>query len=273
MSEMRGLDLDGRRVLVDGEAIVYDYLVLALGSEPSFFSVAGAEEHAFPLRWMSDAIRLWHHVLTRFEAAVCAPPTPRTRLLTFVVVGGGPTGVAYAGALSELVFGPLLRDFPGISAEDVRIELLEASDSLLRGMPPECARYASERLARRRVEARVGAVVERVGPTTVWLRGGERVETETVVWTAGVRGDPRAVSWGLPVTRGGRVSAEAGSPPPRRSRRARRLTLQMSGSEVPSPPPSNGEGPGPYTGCWLRLPKLALDSRKRSPKARSLAHG
>ena len=205
MAEMTGLDLDARRVETSHGPQEYDYLVLALGSEPSFFGIEGAAEHAFPLRWMDDAVPLRHHVLTRFEAAATADPERRARLLTFVVVGGGPTGVEYAGALSELIFGPLLRDFPDVRREEVRIELVEASGSLLGGMPPKLARYATERLGRRRVHVRVGAAVEAVGATCVRLAGGERIPTETVVWTAGVRGDPRVAEWGLPVGRGGRV--------------------------------------------------------------------
>jgi NADH:ubiquinone reductase (H+-translocating) len=205
MAEMTGLDLDARVVETSRGPVPYDHLVLALGSEPSFFDVEGAAEHAFPLRWMDDAVPLRHHVLTRFEAAGTADPERRDRLLTFVVVGGGPTGVEYAGALSELIFGPLLKDFPDVAAHQVRIELVEASDTLLRGMPDKLARYATGRLARRRVRVRLGAAVESVEATGVRLADGERIPTDTVVWTAGVRGDPRVGAWGLPVGRGGRV--------------------------------------------------------------------
>jgi NADH dehydrogenase len=181
-------------VLTDRGSLAYDYLVLALGSEPSFFGVEGAAEHAFPLRWMDDAVPLRHHVLTRFEAASTADPERRARLLTFMVVGGGPTGVEYAGALSELIFGPLLRDFPDIVADDVRVELVEAADALLGGMPAKLGRYAQERLARRRVRVRLGATVEAVEPTGVRLSGGERIATETVVWSRD--GGPRGTSSG-----------------------------------------------------------------------------
>ncbi len=205
MAEMTGLDLDGRTLLTDHGPIGYEYLVLALGSEPNFFGVQGAEEHAFPLRWMHDAIPLRHHVLTRLEAAVTAGPERRSRLLTFAVVGGGPTGVEYAGALSELIFGPLLRDFPGIGADEVSIELLEASDTLLTGMPRKLGVYVGERLGRRRVTVRLGAAVEAVEAEVVRFAGGGTLPTETVVWTAGVQGEPRAAEWGLPVGRTGRV--------------------------------------------------------------------
>jgi NADH dehydrogenase len=205
MAELIGLDLDGRVALTDTGTVPYDYLVLALGSEPAFFGVPGAEEHAFPLRWMADAVPLRHHVLTRFEAAVSAQPDRKLRLLTFVVVGGGPTGVEYAGALSELVHGPLLEDFPSIAREDIQIVIVEASDALLGGMPAKLSRYALRRLARRRVSVRLGVSVEAVEADCVRLSGEESLPTETVVWTAGVRGEPRAAEWGLPVARAGRV--------------------------------------------------------------------
>jgi NADH dehydrogenase len=205
MTEMVGLDLDAGEVLTGIGPIAYDYLVLALGSEPSFFGVPGAADHAFPLRWMSDAVPLRHHVLSCFEAAMTAEPARRARLLTFVVVGGGPTGVEYSGALSELIFGPLLEDFPGIRREEVRIELVEASSRLLGGMPEKLSTYARERLGRRRVRVRLGVAVEAVHGEHVRLGGAETLPTETVVWTAGVRGEPRVPDWGLPVGRGGRV--------------------------------------------------------------------
>jgi NADH dehydrogenase len=206
MAEMTRLDLDARLVHTDHGALPYDYLVLALGSEANYFGVPGAAEHAFALRWMDDAVPLRHHVLTCFEAAAStSDPEHRRRLLTFAVVGGGPTGVEYAGALSELVYGPLLKDFPGIASEEVRIELLEASDTLLGGMPAKLARYAQERLARRRVSVRLSCAVQAVEAGSVHLPGGARLATDTVVWTAGIRGDPRVATWGLPVGRGGRI--------------------------------------------------------------------
>jgi NADH dehydrogenase len=208
LAELTGLDLDRRVVRTTRGDLPYDMLVLALGSEASFFGVEGAAEHAFPLRWMSDAVPLRHHVLTRFEAALTAEGADRARLLTFAVVGGGPTGIEYAGALSELVHGPLLRDFPGIRSEEVRIVLLEGGPRLLATMPERLARYALERLGRRNVDVRLGTLVEAVEASAVRLSGGERLETETVVWTAGIQGEPRVRAWGLPVVHGGRVPVD-----------------------------------------------------------------
>ncbi|MFW6200379.1 MAG: NAD(P)/FAD-dependent oxidoreductase, partial [Gemmatimonadota bacterium] len=206
LAEVRGLDLSGKSVLTSDGSVAYDHLVLALGSVPHFFGVPGAEERAFPLRWMDDAIPIRHHILTRFERAGTTPGTEeRARLLTFVVVGGGPTGVEFAGALAELIHGPLLRDYRGLEASEIRIVLVELADRLLSGMPEKLGSYARARLESRGVEVMLGRAVEEVDAEAVRLGGGGDLPTETVVWTAGIRGDPRVASWGLPVGPGGRV--------------------------------------------------------------------
>ena len=206
MAEVTGLDIRSRTLDTSTGRLEYDTLVLALGSVPHFFGVEGAADCAFPLRWMDDAIPLRHHILTRFElAAATTDPALRRRLLTFGVVGGGPTGVEFSGALAELIYGPLLRDYPLIRREEVAVVLLEAGDRLLAGMPPRLADYAADRLRRQRVKVRLGVRVDWVGPESVVLNGAETMSTETVVWTAGVQGDPMVADWGLPVGRGGRV--------------------------------------------------------------------
>jgi NADH dehydrogenase len=206
MAEVEGLDLTGRRLCTSTGDLDYDTLVLALGSVPNYFGVEGAPEHAFPLRWMSDAIPLRHHVLTRFElAATTRDPFVRRRLLTFAIVGGGPTGVEFAGALAELVYGPLHRDYPTLDLDEVAVVVLEAGERLLGGMPARLGAYAADRLRRRRVRVRLGVPVESLQGGSVILAGGETMSTDTVVWTAGVQGDPLASAWGLPIAAGGRV--------------------------------------------------------------------
>ena len=208
-AEVEGLDLDGRRLLTDGGALDYDYLILALGSEPNFFGVPGAAEHALPLRWMDQAIVLRHHLLQRFERAANEPdPARRRRMLTFVIVGGGATGVEFSGALAELIYGPMLPDYPTIGRSDVSVVLLEAGDRLLAGMSERLSAYAADRLRGKGVDVRLGATVESVARDSVRLAGGDALRSETVVWTAGIQGEPRASDWGLPVGRGGRILAE-----------------------------------------------------------------
>ena len=206
MADVTGLDVDARKLHASAGPLPYDHLVLALGSVPHYFGVEGAAEHTFPLRWMDDAIPLRHHVLACFEAAAAErEPERRRRLLTFAVVGGGPTGVEFAGALAELIHGPLLPDYPRIDSREVSVVLLEAGDGLLSTMPPHLGAYAATRLRRRGVDARLGVRVEAVRADSVVLAGGETLATETVVWTAGIQGDPAVRSWGLPAGPGGRV--------------------------------------------------------------------
>lgn len=206
LAEVTGLDPDAHTLHTRGGPLPYDHLVLALGSVPHYFGVDGAAEHAFPLRWMDDAIPLRHHVLACFEAAAAeTDPERRRRLLTFAVVGGGPTGVEFAGALAELIYGPLLEDYPRIDRREILVILLEMGDRLLATMPRHLSGYAANRLRKRRVDARLGVRVEEVRADAVVLAGGETIPTDTVVWTAGIQGDPAVRSWGLPVARGGRV--------------------------------------------------------------------
>ena len=125
-ADVHGIDLGARTIEADESRLNYDYLVLALGSVPNYFGVEGAVRHAFPLRTMDDALPLRYHVLDCFEqAAQMADAEVRRSLLRFVIVGGGATGVEYAGALAELIYGPLLKDFGSIARNEVEIRLLE----------------------------------------------------------------------------------------------------------------------------------------------------
>lgn len=211
MAEAREVDLGDRKLLLaapggEAEWVRFDHLVIAAGSDAHFFGVPGAAEHAFPLRQVEHGLALRNHVLSAFERAEAEPnPEARRRALTFVIVGGGATGVEYAGALAELIYRPLLRDHVLLSADDVRILLLEAGSRLLAGMPERLGVYAGRRLRGMGVEVRTGSSVRRVEAHAVELEGGERVAADTVVWTAGVRGASVGAAWGLPADRQRRV--------------------------------------------------------------------
>ncbi len=209
MADVERVDLDERTVVTSAGAVPYDALILAMGSVPAYFGVEGAEEHAFALRDMDHALPLRREVLSRFETASFEPdPHRRRALLTFVIVGGGPTGVEYAGALAELIHGPLLKDYPIIPRDEVRIVLLEGADRLLGAMDEELGRYARERLESRRVDVRLDTLVTRIRADGVDLADGSTLDSETVVWTAGIQGDPAVRSWGLETGRSGRVVVE-----------------------------------------------------------------
>jgi NADH dehydrogenase len=208
MAEVSRVDLEKRVAETNAGPVSYDYLFLATGSTTNFFGVPGAE-HAYPLKSLDEAIRLRNHILCCFEgAASLSDPHRRRKLLSFAIVGGGPTGVEFAGALAELLRGPLRKDYSNLGLRDSKVILLEAAGSLLGGLPRSLAVYALARLRRMDVDVRLNAAVSRIEPDAVHLRDGTVVPAETVVWTAGVRGERSAAAWGLPVDRSGRVPIE-----------------------------------------------------------------
>jgi NADH dehydrogenase len=205
MAEARTVDLRDKVVRTTRGVHGYDYLVIAIGTVPHDFGVPGVAEHAFPLKTLEDGVALRSHILARFETAMHEPDGhARQSALRFVIVGGGPTGAEFAGALAELIAHPLARDYPVLAA-DASIVLLEARDRLLEGMPNRLGRYALKRLGRMGVEVRLGARVTEVKDRRIRLGDGEYIGAETVAWTAGVRGAPEAAAWGLPLTKGGLV--------------------------------------------------------------------
>lgn len=203
---VEGVDLHNKTVRGGSFQISYDYLILALGSEPHFFGTPGAVEHAFPLRTMDHGIALRNHILSCFEKAAQEQDAEiRRGLLTFAIVGAGPTGVEFSGALAELIHGPLRKDFASVNFDHVKIVLVEAAPDVVPGQPGAISRYAQDRLHRRRVEVRLNTKVERIEADRVHLSGGETLPTHTVVWTAGVKGSSQASTWGLPTARNGCV--------------------------------------------------------------------
>ena len=206
LTHARRIDLQNRVIETDGEAISYDYLILAAGSITHSFGIPGVESHAYFLKTLEEATALKNHIICCFEGAAREPDEARrSGFLTFVIVGGGATGVEYVGALSELIHGPLVRDYRTIDFRTVRIILLEASDSLVANMPKPVRGYALDRLKKMGVDVRFGAKVMEVTPDAVVLSGEDKISTRTVVWTAGVRGKAIAGLSGLPVERDGRV--------------------------------------------------------------------
>ena len=183
------VDLEEKVVMAaDGERIPYDYLILASGSAGDYFGKDELRATTLGLKTLEDALRLRNHVLAALELATREPDdAERKRLLTFVVVGGGPTGVEYAGALSELLRLVLGRDYPEIPPGSARVVLLEGRDRLLEALPEHLGRYAERKLRQLGVEVRLNTLLEGATDATARLSGGEEIATRTVVWTAGVR--------------------------------------------------------------------------------------
>ena len=204
-AEVTGVDWSRSALLLDDGELHFDHLVVAAGATAAYFGIDGAAQHSFPLYVLEDAIRLRNHILERFEAADADPSLVADGALSFVVVGGGPTGVEVAGALSELFRMVLRKDFPRLDIDKVRIVLVEMADVLLQPFSPESQRHARDRLVDMGVDVRTGEAVTRVTPTRVELKSGEVLECHTLVWAAGVSANPLVTALGVPTGRAGRI--------------------------------------------------------------------
>ncbi|HEX9217764.1 MAG TPA: NAD(P)/FAD-dependent oxidoreductase [Gemmatimonadales bacterium] len=209
MVDVTRVDFAARRLETTGGPISYDFLVLAPGGETNFFGLESMQRHGLGLKDIPDAIAIRNHVLTCFEQAMLEPdPEQRRTLLTFIVVGGGPTGVEMAGALSELIRLVLVKDYPRLNIKDVRILLLEATDKLLAAMPERLREAAVKTLWRKWIDVRFGAQVADYDGKQIRLKSGEIIPAQTVIWAAGVRASPLNATLGLPASRQGRISVE-----------------------------------------------------------------
>jgi len=201
------IDLDAKTARFEGLApVTWDYLVLALGAEVNFFGTEGASDHAFPMYTLSNAVKLKHHVLERWEAADKDSALIDDGALTAVVVGGGPTGVETAGALAELYRSNFAKDYPGLPQEKARVVLVEAGEEIFAMFKPNLREYAKDALEQRTVEVVTGARVESVSPTRVTLTSGEVIPAHTLVWGAGLQGNSLVQSLGIELQRGNRIA-------------------------------------------------------------------
>ena len=210
LGEVVGLDEERRVVrLADDREMGYDHLIVAVGAVATWFGVPGAAEHGLPLYTLGDAVSLRNHVIERFEAADAEPDRVDDGELTFVVVGGGPTGVETAGALAELFDRVFRADYPTIPVSRARVVLVEARDKLLAPLSHASQDAALDTLRSRQVEVRLDEAVAEVLPDHVRFASGDVLPTRTVIWAAGVRANPVAEALGLPTTGGGRIEVGA----------------------------------------------------------------
>ena len=209
LGTVTGLDLDGHAVRTDRGQLRYDYLVIAAGSVNNYYGNKSLEERSLGLKELPEAMALRNRVLERLEEARWARSDEERRtLLTFAVVGGGPTGVEYAGALSELVRLVLRREFRGLDVSEARVLLLEGSDRLLGAFHPSLSEAALRSLRHKHVEVWLRALVKEVRPGEVELIDGRRIAAGSIVWTAGVRGSDVGRMLGVEPDRQGRVPVE-----------------------------------------------------------------
>lgn len=205
LGEVSRIDLDARVAWVGDRPVPWDRLVVAAGATHAYFGHDEWAEHAPGLKTMADALEIRQRVLLAFEKAELATdPDERRRLLTFVVIGGGPTGVELAGALCEIARKTLLQDFRRIDPTLARVVLVESGDAILRSFPEDLRLKALRQLQELGVEVLFGRPVSKVDAEGVVL-GQERVLAHTVLWAAGVAGAPVAATLGVPLDRAGRV--------------------------------------------------------------------
>jgi NADH dehydrogenase len=209
LADVRAIDRAARRLdFEDGSKLDYDYLIVAAGASHSYFGKDEWARFAPGLKSIEDALEIRRRVLLAYEAAEREGTAERRReLLTFVVVGGGPTGVELAGALSEIARHALRRDFRRIDPREARVILLEGLPRILPAFDEALAESAERQLRSLQVEIRKGARVTAIDETGVTI-GEEKIPARTVLWAAGVQASPLAKSLGVPLDRAGRVLVE-----------------------------------------------------------------
>jgi NADH dehydrogenase len=208
LADVQSIDAARRVVVTDREPVAYDYLIVAAGARHSYFGHPEWASRAPGLKTLDDALEIRREVLLAYEAAEREEdPDRQRRLLTFVIVGGGPTGVELAGALAEIARQSMPSDFRRIRPQSARVILLEGGPRVLATFPPKLQASARRSLERLGVEVRTGAVVTAVEEEGVTV-GGEHIAAQTVLWAAGVAASPVAAALGVPLDRAGRVVAE-----------------------------------------------------------------
>ena len=206
LADARAIDAPNRRVVLDRGDLGYDYLIVATGAAHSYFGHPEWESRAPGLKTLDDALEIRRQVLLAFEAAERESDSEkRKRLLTFVIVGGGPTGVELAGALAEIARQSLPQDFRSINPKSARIVLIEGSPHVLGTFPDSLRKAAHDALRELGVDVQTGAVVTRIDENGVTF-GSESIAAQTVIWAAGVAASPLAKSLGVPLDRVGRVT-------------------------------------------------------------------
>jgi NADH:ubiquinone reductase (H+-translocating) len=205
LAEARAIDLDRKRVLLDAGELQFDHLIIATGASHSYFGHPEWEELAPGLKSIEDALEIRRRVLLAYERAEQeTDPVERERLMTFLVVGGGPTGVELAGALAEIARNALARDFRRIDPARSRVVLIEAGPRILVTYPPELSASAVRQLQSLGVEVRTGDPVVGIDRSGASLGDG-RIEAGTVLWAAGVAASPLAAALQVPLDKQGRV--------------------------------------------------------------------
>src|SRR5579862_3595983 len=205
LAEVKRIDTAARKVFLADRELAYDYLILATGASHSYFGHPEWEAFAPGLKTIDDALAIRRRILLAFERAESeTDPTKRKALLTFVVVGGGPTGVELAGAISEIAYKVMAQDFRSIDTRETRTILVEAGPRILPAFPEDLSAQAETALAKIGVEIRKNSPVTNIESGMVTIKD-QRVAAETILWAAGVGASPLAKSLNVRLDKSGRV--------------------------------------------------------------------
>lgn len=188
MGEVTSIDFESCYIKMDGSIMAYDYLVLAVGGQTNFFGMSAVERNSIQLKGIESAVSARNHLLEVFEKASREVDADRRKaLLTFVVVGGGPTGVETAGALAELITHVMAKDYPQMDLRDVRVLLIEAMDHLMGNYPDELRKATADLLRSKNVEILLNTKLSDYNGRQITLADGTEIPSQTLIWTAGVR--------------------------------------------------------------------------------------
>lgn len=209
MGEVTSIDFAARFVKLNGSVIAYDYLILAVGGETNFFGMETVRENAFQIKDIESAVSTRNHMLRMFERASReADEEKRQAMLTFVVVGGGPTGVETSGALAELISHVMRKEYPTLDIRESRVLLIEARNALIESYPDELRRATHRLLSKKNVEVMFNARLSEYNGQRVLLADGTEIRTKTLIWTAGVKAAGITGRLGVQVAGAGRVRTE-----------------------------------------------------------------
>lgn len=206
LGQVEEIDRARRQLRLHDDTVVsYDYLVLAGGATTNYFGVDGAEEYGHTLKDIPSAMALRNHILHQFEAAERNPDRLEEGDLTFVIVGGGPTGVEMAGQMAEVFKYVLREDYRAVDSTKAKVILVEMLPDLLMPFDDSLRAYTRRALERRGVEVRTNTMVERITADGVYLEDGEHIPAKTLIWAAGVKAGPLAGIVGTEQTKSGRL--------------------------------------------------------------------
>lgn len=206
MGHVKGIDLQNKTVTTSYEIISYDKLILAAGSTNNYFGMQGLGEETYGIKTVAEATHTRDEILDRFErGAICKDRERRRQLLSFLVVGGGPSGVEIAGALGEMKKYILKKEYPELEPDDVTITLVEGTSRLLGAMSAKSQRQALKGLQELMVNVRLDTMMKDYTDKYVTFADGHKEYYETLIWTAGVKGEPMPGIPGEAIGPGGRV--------------------------------------------------------------------